>query len=117
MRSSRLRHRIEIQKLVMGEPDPNTGHSKNEWVNIFGDGIRVPAEVLDGAGREPFMAGTIQAETDARITFRHFAISRADLMKCRIVYQGIYYDVIDAARDATLRREWRVRCKEGANDG
>lgn len=117
MNSGRLRQRIIIERQQHGEPDPHTGHSTVAWVNLLDDDGKFPAEVLEGPGREPFSAGTIQAETTARINFRYFEISKAELMKCRIRWDGNIFDIVSAERDATGRREWRLRCTDGVNDG
>lgn len=114
MSAGRYRHRIEIQELRYGKPDPVTGHSEKGWHPLFS---KVPAEVLTGPGREPFAAGTIQAETTARINFRWFSIKDTDLMKCRILWDGNIYDIQSVDRDRTGRVEWRTRCKDGLSDG
>lgn len=116
MKSGRLRQRVQIQKLTFGTPDPVTGHPGTEtWVNVFSS--KVPAEVLEGPGREPYMAGTIQAETTARINLRWFSTTKHALMKMRILWEGRVFNIISAETDATGRREWRLRCQDGVDDG
>lgn len=115
MKSGRLRHRIEIQHLSYGPPDPTSGHSKKEWLPLFTHPIQ--AEVLEGAGREAFQAGTIQAETTARINLRWFPVDRADLVRMRVIWDGQVFEILEAVRDSTGRKEWRLRCKDGVTDG
>lgn len=115
MKAGRLRQRIVIEQRVRGTPDPVDGHVPITWQPITLETI--PAEVLEGPGREPYMSGTIQAETTARINFRYFPVDKQELMKMRILWDGNVFDIISAERDATGRREWRLRCKDGINDG
>lgn len=117
MRAGRLRERVLIESMQHGTPDPVTGHSELGWANILPDGQLFPAEVLEGPGKEPFIAGTIQAETAARINIRYFDIPKTELMKCRITWDGCVFDIVSAERDKTGRREWRLRCVDGVNDG
>ncbi len=115
MNAGRLRHRIEIQHLTYGPPDPTSGHSKKEWLPLFP--YLLPAEVLEGAGREAFQAGTIQAETTARINLRWFPVARDELVRMRVIWEGQVFEILEAVRDQTARKEWRLRCKDGATDG
>lgn len=115
MGAGKYRHIIVIERLVLGEPDPTSGHSAHEWQPLFDRPI--PAQVLEGPGREPYAAGTIQAETTARIDIRYFPVDKADLMRMRVLWDGQTYEIISAERDATARIEWRLRCKEGLSDG
>lgn len=115
MNAGRLRHRVIIEQLVFGDPDPVTGESQSFWAPIFDTPI--PAEVLEGPGREPYAAGTIQAETTARINMRWFDVDKHELMRMRVLWDGQVFAIASAERDATARKEWRLRCVDGMNDG
>jgi SPP1 family predicted phage head-tail adaptor len=74
----------------------------------------VPAEVLTGPGREFNAADAKQAETTARINLRWFPGLLPDM---RIRWEGQRYDILSIETDVTARKEYRLRCKQGANDG
>jgi SPP1 family predicted phage head-tail adaptor len=110
MLTQRLRHRVDIQR-------------KTEEFTSYGEGIGyvwtdyltdVPAEVLTGPGREFIAAGTKQSETTARITLRWFD---GLLPSMRLLWDGRVFDIQSIETDATARREWRLRCTDGVNDG
>jgi SPP1 family predicted phage head-tail adaptor len=117
MLAQRLRHRVEIQEKVEGQ-DSETGDLSHSWATVYLDPNTpldaVPAEVLTGPGREFNAANAKQAEADARITLRWFP---GLLPTMRVVWQSLPYDIISIETDATGRREYRLRCKEGVNDG
>ena len=112
MQPGRLRHRITFQEPVR-EQDPVSGASVNTWATIAGYD-QVPAEVLTGPGREFRAAGAIQAETTARINLRWFP---GLLPTWRILWDGRIYNIRSIEVDATGRREYRLRCEDGVNDG
>ena len=110
MRAGRYRHRVTIQKPERAQ-DPVTGEITLTWTNVH---TSVPAEVLTGAGREFRQSGAVQAETAARINMRWFA----DLdQSWRVLHDGKAYDIGSVETDATGRREYRLRCTAGVNDG
>ncbi len=117
MEAQRYRHRIELQEKVE-EQDSETGALSHTWATAYLDSDtpldQVPAEVLTGPGREFNAADAKQAETSARINLRWFP---GLLATWRVVWEGKAYDILSIETDATARREYRLRCKEGVTDG
>lgn len=117
MLTSRLGHRIHLQER-METTDSETGARSYVWTTVYLDSdtplSALPAEVLDGPGREVHAANTKLAEADARINFRWFPGLRADM---RILWDGNIYDIVSIGKDATGRREYRLRVKSGLTDG
>lgn len=117
MESQRYRHRVEFQEQV-DEPDSETGAITRTWSTVYLDSDTpldsVPAEVLTGPGREFNAADAKQAETSARINLRWFP---GLLPSWRVLWDGKAYDILSIETDATARREYRLRCKEGLTDG
>lgn len=116
----RLSHIVTIQEPVEDQ-DSNTGEIITSWVTAVDDSgtdlINVPAEVLTGPGREFRESGTTQAETTARINLRWFPVDRIKLYQWRILWDGRVYNIGGAETDRTARREWRLKCTDGVNDG
>lgn len=112
MLAQRLRHRVAVQQKTEVQ-DGTTGDISWSWSNVTGLSS-VPAEVLTGPGREFNAADAKQAETTARINMRWFS---GLLPTMRVVWDGRYYDILSIETDATGRREYRLRCKEGLSDG
>lgn len=116
MLTQRLRHRVEFQERV--EIVSTAGESQGfEWRTADDDGTlldSVPAEVLTGPGRE-FVAGDAkQSETTARICVRWFP---GLLPTWRVLWESRYFDIQSIELDVTGRREYRLRCADGVNDG
>lgn len=117
MLSHRLRHRVAIQEQVETQ-NSNTGAYSVAWENVMLDSdtelSAVPAEVLTGAGREFEQGGAIQGEIAARINLRWFpGLTQA----MRIVWDGQVFNIHSIETDATARREYRLKCTAGVNDG
>ena len=116
MLSQRLRHRIELQERV--EIVSTAGESQGfEWRTADADGALlddVPSEVLTGPGREFRAADAKQAETAARITLRWFSGLSPTW---RVLWEGQTFDITSIDVDLTGRREYRLRCAAGVNDG
>lgn len=112
MQAQRYRHRIEIQQKVELQ-DSETGEPSHTW-ETFGIYDKVPAEVLTGPGREFQAASTKQAEADYRVNCAWFSGLTQDM---RIVWQSAVMDILSIETDATGRREYRLRCKAGVNNG
>lgn len=117
MQTQRYRHRIAIQEKVETQ-DSDSLEVTHSWENVFLDSDTeldsVAAEVLLGPGREFDRADAKQAETSARINFRWFP---GLLPTMRIVWEGRTFDILSIETDATGRREYRVRAKDGTTDG
>lgn len=116
MLSQRLRHRIEFQERT--ELFESSGESVGfEWRVADVDGTLlddVPAEVLTGPGREFIAADAKQSETTARINLRWF--SGLD-PTWRILWEGKFFNIVEIGLDATARKEYRLRCVDGVDDG
>lgn len=111
----RLSHRITFQRQVEERAD---GVLSVSWESArLDDGVElvdVPAEVLTGAGREAVMSGQMQSSTVARITCRWFPGLDASW---RILWDGKTFNISTFETDRTSRRELRITCTAGLNDG
>jgi SPP1 family predicted phage head-tail adaptor len=110
MLSQRLRHRVDIEQKTA----EFTSYGEEVgfvWAPVYLD---VPAEVLTGPGREFNAADAKQAETTARINLRWFPGLTPAM---RVVWEGKKFDILSIETDVTARKEYRLRCKEGASDG
>lgn len=110
MRAAKLRHRVTIQQKAETQ-DPSTGEVVYGWTDYLAN---VPAEVLTGPGGERFSADAKQSDTTARITLRWFD---GLLPTMRIIWQSKRFDILSIETDITDRRELRIRCQDGLNDG
>ena len=70
--------------------------------------------MLTGPGREFVAATAEQGETVARINMRWFPGLTADM---RILWDGRVYNLKPPETDSTERREYRIQCTDGVNDG
>lgn len=117
MLTHRLRHRVTFQQKERVQ-DPATLEMMDTWASAqMQDGTaleNVAAEVLTGAGREYIAAQGEQSETTARINLRWFSGLQTDW---RILWDGRVFNIRGAVTDATGRREWRLSCEDGVNDG
>lgn len=114
----RLRHRITFERQASDRD--SEGVVTLQWIpvviDLAGEAplVDVPAEVLTGPGREFQASGQVQAELAARITCRWFpGLSAA----WRIVWDGNVFNIATWETDVTGRREYRIRCTAGVNDG
>jgi len=116
MKIGRLRHRITFQEQV--ETRDSEGAVSIDWQNVWIDSetelADVPAEVLTGAGREFRASGQVQSEIAARVTLRWFEGLSASW---RILWDGQVLNIGGVETDATRRREYRLPCTAGVNDG
>jgi len=115
--AQRYRHRVSFEERVE-EEDSETGALSYVWATVYLDSDtpleNIPAEVLTGPGREFNAADAKQAETSARVNLRWFP---GLLPTWRMLWDGKAYDILSIETDATARREYRLRCKEGVTDG
>lgn len=113
----KYRHRVAIERKVEAQ-DATTGEVSHTWapLSLSSDvtTAAVPAQCLTGPGREAKLAGAPQAAATLRVAFRWFPGLRAT---DRIVWQSVAYDIAGIETDATGRREYRVTCTGGLNDG
>lgn len=106
----KYRHRVTIEQQVTTR-DPDDGSEVVGWVTFIED---VPAEVLTGPGREFRAANAEQAQTVARVNMRWFPGLTSEM---RILWDGKIYNIDPPETDATGRREYRIQCTDGVNDG
>lgn len=106
----KYRHRVTIEHQVTTR-DPGDGSEIVTW-EVFQDAV--PADVLTGPGREFVAANAGQAETVARINMRWFPGLTSQM---RILWDGRVYNLNPPETDATARREYRIQCTDGVNDG
>ena len=115
MRSGNLRHRITFQHKTQVRDGETLS---DQWLPAVSDDNQtmenIPAEVLDGPGRELTAAGVTHAEVAARINLRWFPGLKANW---RILHGSDVYDITGIAKDRTGRREYRLTCKTGVSDG
>jgi SPP1 family predicted phage head-tail adaptor len=106
-----------VQQQVQTQ-NATTGAVSVSWQNVtLSGGVvlnNVPAEVLTGQGREIFQAEARQGEIAARINLRWFP---GLTQKMRILWDGKIFNIQSIETDATARREYRLRCTAGVNDG
>ncbi len=112
----RLRHRVTFEEQVV-EQD-SEGNTTVTWETAYLDSSTpledVPAEVLTGPGRETIAADAKTGEIVARINLRWFpGLQHA----WRVVHGEAIYNIESIETDATGRREYRLRCAAGMNDG
>lgn len=115
MRSGRYRHRITIQSRV--EARTAAGGVAVSWTDAFPAATAlggIPAEVLTGPGRELRAAGAPEGETVARINFRRLPGVDETM---RVLWDGFVFNIRSVETDATARRETRLICAAGVNDG
>lgn len=112
MRAGEYIHAIDLQHKVLGDPDPLSGHQAETWESFVGRPIL--AQVLTGPGRELRAAGAEHAETDARINFPWLP---GVTQQMRVLWDGRIYNITGIELDVTARREIRLICVEGRNDG
>lgn len=105
-----LTHRVDIE-LPTTTQDTITGETTTVWASVLRS---VPAQVLTGPGREFMQSGAVQSEVSARINIRWFP---GLLPTMRILWDGHTYNIHSIETDATGRREWRLKCTDGVNDG
>lgn len=120
MQAYRLIHAVTFETQLTGK-DPDTGAVVSlGWVPAVVQGKAMadyPAEVLTGKGRELQAAATTHAEITARINVPWFQITEAELATLRIVWDGRIYNIEDISTDKSARREWRLLCTGGVNNG
>ena len=113
--SGRYRQRIVIKDRV--ETRGSAGEVIVTWVDAFPAATAlggIPAEVLTGQGRELRAAGAPEAETAARINFRHLPGVKQTQ---RVEWDGFVFNIRSIEFDATARSEIRLMCTAGVNDG
>ena len=111
MKSSQLRHRIDIEEKKETQ-DATTGSMKESWNSVLKN---VPASIEPLSVKE-FIAA--QAET-SKITARIVIRWRTGLTaKMRIVHNGAIYNVHGWLPDKETGRDYlTAACSEGTNDG
>lgn len=89
---------------------------QNVWLDLETELVDVPAEVLLGPGREFERSGQMQSEVAARIRVPWFPGGIKS--SWRILWDDQVFNILGIPdRDATGRREYRIKCGAGVNDG
>ncbi len=115
MRAGRLRHRITFEQKISSRNDDNDLVETWETATVGSQSmVNVPAEVLSGPGKELIAAGALHSEVSARINLHWFA---GFTTAWRIRHGAEIYDITMWSTDATGRRELRLACKAGVNNG
>ena len=107
-----MRHRITIERLVEGDPDPETGApGESEWVTQYES---IPAAYRPLTAREVQAAGARQAETTSE-----FEIRPLDDIKAsdRIVFDGNVWEIDGIRFDETRQRRMKIGAHKGLTDG
>lgn len=111
----RYGHRITIQRRA--ETRGSAGEVIVSWVDAFPAATAqggIHAQVLTGPGRELRAAGGEEGETAARINFRE--MPGVDQTQ-RVLWNGFVFNIRSIEFDATAKREIRLMCTAGVNDG
>lgn len=120
MLAYRLRHRVQIEKPIRAQ-NLQTGEITTEWVDAQtteGKSLgNMPAEVLTGAGKESSESATTMPNLPARINLRWFPADVIEMHEWRIIWNGLVYNISSVETDITGKREWRIRCYAGLNEG
>lgn len=104
----RLRHRVEIQTPTVSR-DSN-GDIVRAWSTFAAS---VPAEILEGAGKESSSGGQPVSDIAARVTIRY----RAGVVHgMRILHADRVYHIQSSYRDAKLAAWQTLICTDGALD-
>jgi len=116
--TQRLIHAVTFQEQVV-ERDSD-GRQQVSWQDVWIDSdtplVNVPAEVLTGPGREFMKSGQMQADVAARINVPWFPGGIKS--SWRILWDGHVFNIKGIPdTDATGRREYRIKCTAGVNDG
>lgn len=114
MLAQRLRHRVDIQALVVTK-DEASGEDVEDWQSIGSSAdALIPAEVVPMSGREFIAATAVQAEVDTRITIRE----RRDVKpSMRVAFAGTLYDIKAILPDPTFSRHLLLMCRSGVSNG
>lgn len=117
MQAQRYRHRISFFEQLVHVSSAD-GAREVDWIPVVLDSgetlADVPAEVLTGPGREFVQSGKTQGEIVARINCRWFPGLQ---QSWRIVWEGQAFNIAGFDQDRTARREYRIQCATGVNDG
>ena len=109
--AGRLRHRITIQSLTVGQ-DVDTGEETESWSDLY---TSVPAAIEPISVREFISSKAAQSEITTRIVIRY----RAGLTPTmRILHKGKIYNPAGSLPDKDSGIEYiTIACSEGVNNG
>lgn len=117
--AQRLRHRIDIQALVIDQDDSSaggTGYASEAFASILSDGEDlIPAEKVALNGRELIAAAAINGEVTTQFTIGWRPVAFKPSM--RILHDGVAYDVKAIVPDPTERRWLQILCTSGVTLG
>ena len=102
MLSAKLRHRVDIQNLLLIQDE--YGGAAEIW-DVFA--ANVPAEIVPLSGREFIQSASIQASIDSRITIR---LIPGLVPSMRIINGNDTYDIKAILPDPSLKRHLTLMC-------
>lgn len=113
-----LIHAVTFQEQV-SERDSD-GVLRVSWQDVWLDSetalVDVPAEVLTGPGREFLQSGQMQSDIAARIRVPWF--QGGIKSSWRVLWDGQVFNIKGIPDlDPSGRREYRIKCTAGLNDG
>ena len=113
-----LIHAVTFQEQV-SERDSD-GVLRVSWQDVWLDSetalVDVPAEVLTGPGREFLQSGQMQSDIAARIRVPWFPGGIKS--SWRVLWDGQVFNIKGIPDlDPSGRREYRIKCTAGLNDG
>lgn len=111
MNAGQLRHRIIVDEPVTTQDD--TGAETVVWAVL--DTVWGAIEPLNG--RERLLAGGINATTDTRIRIRWSSLMEQVTPRCRLLHQGVIYNIESIAHIDMGRREIEIMATSGINTG
>lgn len=111
MKIGALNKRITIQQ------PSNTQDAAGAPSTAFVDVGQMWASIAPIMGREAITADQTLASMDVRIVIRHHPLLDAMNAKWRIVYNGVYFNIVSIANQNSANRSIELMCKTGTNAG
>jgi len=112
-----LRHRVRVERKVIGAQDPATGDVLESWESVYAD---IPADISPLSAREFLAAQTLQSQVTARVTLRSLPGIDAS---CRFVglqapYAGRIFNIAGLLEDKHSGLQHQTfPVFEGVNEG
>lgn len=111
MQAGKLRHRVTLQRYVLGSPSQTlTGAPDGGWE----DYLTVSASIEPISGREPFLAQAHLSEITHKVRMRYRdGITSA----MRVSWNGRLFDIKYSMNWEERNRELQLLCVEGVSEG
>lgn len=112
--SGPLRHRVSIQ--VRKTTQDTFGGQSVEWETVL---TGVPCEVLPMSGREMMAGQGLQVEVMHTVRMRYTSALASPVQAAarRLVYQGRFFNILNAQNVGERNRFLVLTCSEGLNQG